>query len=343
MLSLPKLKRGDKVAVVSPSFGAPGKWPHMYALGLSRLRDVFGLEPVEFPATKKIGASGEERASDLVAAFEDRSVKAVIASLGGDDQITYIKNLPPGPFVRNPKPFLGFSDNTHFANFLWLNGIPSFYGASLLPQFAMEKRMDPYTIEFLNHALFDSGEFEIRPSETYNDVGLLWEDPDNMSRERMYEPNEGWAWDGSQDAEGITWGGCLESIDELLRHGATIPALEKFEHIVVITETSQEIPSVEYVHRVYRALGERGILERVRAVLVGRPKAWDFDKQATLEQKRVYRERQRAMIQRAVRQYNRTAPIVQNFDIGHTDPQIAFPYGGRVRILATKKRVYAEF
>jgi len=37
------------------------------------------------------------------------------------------------------------------------------------------------------------------------------------------------------------------------------------------------------------------------------------------------------------------APIVQNFDIGHTDPQIALPYGGRVRILATKKRVYAEF
>jgi len=88
----------------------------------------------------------------------------------------------------------------------------------------------------------------------------------------MYEPNEGWTWDGSQDAEGITWGGCLESIDELLRHGATIPELEEFEHIVVITETSEEIPSVEYMRRVYRALGERGILERVKAVLMGRPK-----------------------------------------------------------------------
>jgi len=145
MLLLPKLKRGDKIAVVSPSFGAAGKWPHMYSLGLSRLRDVFGFEPVELPATKKIGASNQERASDLIAAFEDRSVKAVIASLGGGDQITYIKNLPPDPFVQNPRPFFGFSDNTHFANFLWLNGIPSFYGGSLLPQFAMQKRMDPYT------------------------------------------------------------------------------------------------------------------------------------------------------------------------------------------------------
>ena len=32
----------------------------MYELGLTRLRDIFGLEPVEFPTTKKLGASKEE-------------------------------------------------------------------------------------------------------------------------------------------------------------------------------------------------------------------------------------------------------------------------------------------
>ena len=57
--SLPKLKKGDKVAILSPSFAAPGKWPHVYDLGCQRLRDIFDLNPVEFPTTKKLGASTE--------------------------------------------------------------------------------------------------------------------------------------------------------------------------------------------------------------------------------------------------------------------------------------------
>lgn len=118
MIKLNKLKKGDKVAILSPSFAAPGKWPHIYGLGLKRLTEVFELEPVEFPATKKIGASTEERTKDLIAAFEDKGIKGVISSLGGDDQITYIKNLPRDLFVNNPKPYFGYSDNTHFMNFL---------------------------------------------------------------------------------------------------------------------------------------------------------------------------------------------------------------------------------
>ena len=88
MVILPKLKKGDKVAILSPSFAAPGKWPHIYELGLKRLREIFELEPVEFPATKKLGATGEERSADLIAAFEDPSIKGVITSIGGDDQVT---------------------------------------------------------------------------------------------------------------------------------------------------------------------------------------------------------------------------------------------------------------
>ncbi len=227
-VKLNKLRNGDKVAILSPSFAAPGKWPQVYELGLKRLHEVFELEPIEFSVTKKVGASKEERSKDLIDAFENKEIKAVIASLGGDDQITYIKNLPVAPFINNPKPFFGFSDNTHFENFLWLHGIPSYYGGSLFTEFAMQKRMDPYTIEYLKHALFDEGEFELKPSDIYNDMGLDWNDPANLDKERVYEKNDGWFWDGTQNAEGITWGGCVESIDELLRHGVQIPSLQDF-------------------------------------------------------------------------------------------------------------------
>lgn len=343
MQKLQKLKPGDKVAILSPSFAAPGEWPHVYELGLKRLKEIFGLEPIEFPTTKKVGASKEERANDLISAFENKEIKAVIASLGGDDQVTYIKNLPTKPFIDNPKPFFGFSDNTHFANFLWLNGIPSYYGASLFTQFAMQKRMDEFTIDFIKKAFFEEGEFELRASDMYNDMGLSWNEIENLEKERVYEKNDGWFWDGSADSEGVSWGGCIESIDELLRHGIQIPTLEEFENIVLFTESSEEIPSADYVYRVYRALGERGILERVKGVLVGRPKAWEFNKQNTVEQKIQYRQEQRDSILRAVRTYNKETPVIQNMDFGHTDPQFPLPYGKRIRIDSAAKKIFAEF
>jgi len=343
MQKLPKLKKGDKVAIISPSFAAPGVWPHMYELGLKRLREVFELEPVEFPATKKVGASKEERAKDLIDAFQNAEIKAVIASLGGNDQVTYIKNLPSEPFIQNPKPFFGYSDNSHFCNFLFLNGIPSYYGASLFTQFAMQGEMDAYTIEHIRHAFFDEGEFELRPSSEYNDQGLGWDDLENMTKRREHWPNEGWQWNGEMSGEGLLWGGCLESVDEMLRHGVPIPSLEQLENVVLMLETSEEIPSAGYVARVMRALGERGILERVKGVLIGRAKAWEFDTQNSPEEKEVHRKEQHDTILQVVRAYNETVPVVQNLNFGHTDPQVPMPYGGRVRIDSKEQRIFASF
>lgn len=343
MIRLNKLKKGDKVAVLSPSFAAPGKWHHVYELGLIRLKEMFGLEPVEFPTTKKLGASKEERARDLITAFEDKSIKGVISSLGGDDQVTYIKNLPQEPFINNPKPYFGYSDNTHFMNFLWLNGIPSYYGGALFTQFAEQGEIHDFTLKYLKLALFEEGEVELGASKEYNDVGLDWNELENLNKKRAYEPNEGWMWDGGQNAQGITWGGCVESIDEILRHGRRIPSLKDFGNIILMTETSEEIPTANYVYRVYRALGERGILERVKGILVGRPKAWEFDKQNSKEQKEAYRKQQREAILETVRKYNQSIPVVQNLDFGHSDPQIPMPYGMPARIDAANKKIFVTF
>jgi hypothetical protein len=57
----PKPKPGDRVAVLSPSAGLPGVFPRPFELGLARLRGEFGLVPVEYPATRRMGASAAER------------------------------------------------------------------------------------------------------------------------------------------------------------------------------------------------------------------------------------------------------------------------------------------
>jgi muramoyltetrapeptide carboxypeptidase LdcA involved in peptidoglycan recycling len=207
----------------------------------------------------------------------------------------------------------------------------------------MQGEMDEYTVRYIKHALFEDGEFELVASETYNDQGLNWDNTALLNTKRQHWPNEGFVWDGTKNAEGILWGGCVESIDEILRHGVQIPTLEQFENSVLMLETSEEIPSADYVFRVFRALGERGILERVQGVLIGRVKAWEFDKPNSVEQKAEYRKQQQETVLRAVRQYNTEIPLVQNMNFGHTDPHIPMPYGSRVRIEAEHKRIFATF
>jgi muramoyltetrapeptide carboxypeptidase LdcA involved in peptidoglycan recycling len=343
MKKLIKLKKGEKVAIVSPSFAASAVWPHVHELGLKRLREVLELEPVEYPATAKLDATTEEKSADLIAAFSDPDIKAVISTLGGDIQVTYIKNLPNQPFVDNPKPFFGFSDNSHLANFLFLNDIPSFYGAALFTQFAHQKEMNPYTVKYIKHALFDEGEFELLPSDSFNDLGFDWGDVSLLDEERDYESNEGWSWDGEENGEGLLWGGCVESVDEMFRHGVEIPSLKRFEDIVLMMETSEEIPSADYVSRVFRAFGERGILERIKGLVVGRAKAREFDKLRNPEERTTYRKEQQEAVVKTVRNYNKEIPIVQNMDFGHTEPQIPMPYGNQVRIDSKEKRVFATF
>ena len=212
-----------------------------------------------------------------------------------------------------------------------------------MTQFAMQKEMDKYTADHIRHALFDTGEYEISPSLEYNEIGLDWSDPSLLVTRRVYEPNTGWVWDTPSDGEGILWGGCLESIDDMLCNNVSIPGLNEFENIIMLLETSEGIPSHGYVQRVIRALGERGILQKIRGVLVGRPKSWEFDKPFTKEERTTYTKVQQETIFEIIRLYNKEIPIVQNVNFGHTDPQIPMPYGGRARIDSDKQKIFVCF
>ena len=341
--TLSKLQPGDAVGIVSPSFVAPAVFPMEYDLGLSRLRDQFGLKPIELPHAKDPNATHADKIQDLVEAFTNPSIKAVITTLGGDHQIEYIHKLPAEPFRENPKPFFGYSDNTHFANFLFMHGVPSFYGGCVYTEYARQGSMDTFTERYLRAALFSGGAIRIEASPDYNDEDIPWGVADNLGKRRRYQPNEGWYWNGSHDGYGYTWGGCVEAIDEILRHGRPLPTLSAFVEIILFLETSEEIPSSNYVRRVLRALGERGILSRVQGVLVGRPKAWSFEQPHTDDEKIAYAASQRKMIEEVTRRYNPTAPIIQNLDFGHTAPSLCLPYGAQARILSNERAIEIHY
>ena len=94
---------GDRVAVLSPSFAAPAVAPAVHEQAMRRLQEVTGLVPVEYPTTRRLDASAIDRAADLNAAFGDPEIRAVLATIGGDDQITVIPHLDPDLVTTRPR------------------------------------------------------------------------------------------------------------------------------------------------------------------------------------------------------------------------------------------------
>ena len=341
----PKPVPGDRVAVISPSAGLPGILPLPYELGLERLREEYGLEPVEYPATRRMGSTPQERADDIHAAFADPDVKAVMASIGGDDQITVLPLLDRELIRADPKPFFGYSDNTNLLAYLWNTGIVGYHGASVMGELGRPGAMDPLTAESLRAALFTSGEYELRPAERWRDVDRDWADPATFASEPETRPGSGWTWiNADRVVEGRSWGGCLEILAWLLMADREIPRdLSVHDGGVLFLETSEELPSAEEVFRVLRNMGERGLLQRFSALLMGRAKTWSFDNPNSPQEGARYAVEQREAVLRAMRAYAPDTTIVFDVDLGHTDPQIVIPYGGVIRVDGPARRVTVTY
>ncbi|MGZ6308600.1 MAG: S66 family peptidase [Ktedonobacterales bacterium] len=340
----PTISTGDRVAVVSPSGGLPELFPAVFEQGLRRLSEDFGLIPVEYPTTRVLHSSPADRARDLHAAFADPEIRAIFCAIGGDDQIKLLRYLDPELLRAHPKRFFGYSDATNIELFLWNLGIVSFYGGAIMVQFGMAGGMHEYTVESLRHALFEPGEVEIHPAPSYTDEDRDWGDSPQWALSPNMWPNPGWDWvNADRTIEGVTWGGCLEILDYQLRAGRYLPRDEDCDGAILLLKTSEELPDSMYVYRVLMGMGERGLLQRFAAVLVGRAKAWAIDRRQTPGEKAAYVREQRAAIQRALDEYSPGVPVVYNLDFGHTDPQWIVPLGGYVRIEGASRRIFARY
>ncbi|MYS88251.1 MULTISPECIES: S66 family peptidase [Streptomyces] len=341
----PKPSPGDRIAVLSPSSGLPGLFPLPYELGLERLRKEYGLEPVEYPATRTMGSTPQERADDIHAAFADPDIKAVIASIGGDDQITVLPYLDRELIQANPKPFFGMSDNTNLLTYLHNSGIVCFHGGSVMCELGRPGAMHPQTAESLRAALFTSGPYELRPAERWRDIDRDWADPATFDAEPQTRPGTGWTWvNADRVIEGRSWGGCLEILGWLLMADREIAHdLSVYDGGVLLLETSEDMPSATEVFRTLRNMGERGLLRRFSALLMGRPKTWSFEHPNSPQEATGYASDQREAVLRAMRTYAPDATIVFDVDFGHTDPQLVIPYGGTVRVDGPARRITVTY
>ncbi len=325
----PKLQVGDRVALLSPSWAGAGVFPLVHERGVRVLVDTLHLEPVEYPTTRQIDASAEERARDVNAAFADPSVKAVLSVIGGSDQLTVLPHLDASLISANPKPFFGYSDNTNLLNYLWNVGVVGYHGGSTLVHLARPGGVHPVFLQSLRRALFTNETALIEPVSQFTDLQPRWEDPSTLDEEVETTPERGWHWHNAHRVvTGRTWGGNLEILHWNLAANRWIQPNETYRGCVLLLETSEEMPSADEVYIMLRNAGERGLLSEFAAVVVAKPKAWHPHAPLDEIARETYRTQQRAAILRALGQYNADALVVFGPDFGHTDPQYIVPYGG---------------
>lgn len=343
MLHAPKLTPGDRVAILSPAFAAPAVAPEIHEQALRRLTELTGLIPVEYPTTRQLDASPEARAADVNAAFADPSIRAILATIGGDDQILVVPHLDATLAQGDPKPFLGYSDNTNLLNWLWDLGVAGYYGGSTAVHLGPGTSVDEVHLRSLRAALIDGGELELTEPGESEDVGKRWEDPRALTEYGDRVPTQPWSWAGPQArVDGRTWGGCLEVIDQLAL-ADRLPTLAALKGAILILETSEERPPAGWVARWLRGLGERGILAAAAGVIVARPAVSDFDFRPSADEAQALRDAQRDAVFTTVTRYNPDAVVCVGVPFGHTRPQWIVPYGGNVTLDGAAKAVFASY
>jgi len=259
-------------------------------------------------------------------------------------KLTVLPFLDPTIVAANPKPFVGYSDNTNLLNWLWNLGVVSYHGGSTMVHLGRGGGVHPVSADSLRAALFTRGDLALYPVDVFSEDELDWNDATSLGKPAPTLAAPGWSWhQPDRVVTAPTWGGNLEILHWNLAANRWIRPVDDYAGCVLLLETSEEMPSATAVFRMLRDAGERGLLEQFSAILVGTAKASSLDRRTTPEERERYRADQREAALRALDRYNPSAMVVLNVDIGHTDPQWVLPYGGTITIDGPARQITAHY
>lgn len=322
-----KLEFGDKVATVSLSWGGAGDKSLLwrYELGKKRLQELWGFQVVEMDNTLKgsefVYNHPEKRAADLMKAFRDPSIKAIFSCIGGDDSIRMLPYIDFDIIETNPKIFIGYSDTTVTHFMCMKTGLSSFYGPSILAEFAENINIFDYTKDNFEKVLLKTEVIgEIKAAKEWTGERIEWTE-DNKTIAKKMEKNLGYeVLQGKGIATGHLIGGCIE-VMEMMKGTSLWPTIDEFKGALLFFDTSEDMPHPNLIKYWLRNYGAQGILQNISGILWSKP----------YENK--YYEEYKEVILTVMKEYNLQAlPILYNMNFGHTEPMITIPYGAMGQI-----------
>lgn len=348
MIKPKRLQRGQKIAIVSLSWGGLGdpEYIHKYRIAKARLENDFGLEVVTMPHALKgsafISAHPELRAKDLMDAFEDPTISAVFCAIGGDDTIRLLPYIDYETIRNNPKIFMGYSDSTINHLMMYQAGMVSFYGPSIMCEFGEYVSMFDYTTEAVRDMLFGEWtEYQLKPSPVWSDDFILW-DESNMKTACTLKPDDhGYevicgkgigsgnrSSAGTDIVQGHLLGGCLDVF--MMVVGTSIwPTLAQWTGAILFLETSEDKPSPGFIKWTLRNLAAQGILKVLKGILFAKPQGEVY-----------YEEYKTAILQVVVEEEQlHDLPIFYNVNFGHGKPVAIIPYGIQAELDCAKRTI----
>lgn len=335
MIRPKRLKKGDKIAIVSLSSGLLGEKDliHRYHIAKERLENDFSLEVITMPHALKgieyIYKHPEERAKDLMDAFSDNSIKGIFCAIGGDDTVRLLPYIDYEIIRKNPKIFMGYSDST--VNHFMMNkaGIVSFYGPSIMCEIGEYVKMFDYTRDAIENVLFsDSTKYDVLSSEYWTKDFIPWSEENRQMEKKLLKEEHGYeVLQGSGVITGQLLGGCIDVFPMFV--GTEIwPTKKEWQDKILLLETSEDNITPSELTRCLRNLGAQGILDVIQGIIVGKP------------QGEVYYEEYKDVYKKVLAEFHHTdLPVLYNVNIGHSFVIGILPLGSEITVDFTNKKI----
>lgn len=303
----PRLTAGDTVGVCSPSATIAHK-QDLFNRAKANFEAKTGLTiqlaPHVFGRHYYSAGTSEERLSDFHQLIQDKSVKALIFSTGGDTAIDLVSQLDYDLIARNPKIMAGISDATTLLSAITAKtGLVTFLG-----------------VEFMDFAHHDMAYTFASIKKTWFDgkIGTLaanskWCDLDNN-----YNTYCGWQVIQEGAAKGKFVGGNLQSFMQLVGTEYELP----FKNNILFLETYR-LPKKQ-IHKALVQLKIRGVLDQINGLVVGY--CLECDNPEVIGNDQPILE----TIREITAEYD--FPVMQVGEIGHRVENILQPLGARIKM-----------
>lgn len=330
-----RLKRGDTIAIVSPSFPAVNLFQNRLKRAETFLKSYFDFKIVYAPnASKKTGyvaGSPQERADDINWSFSNTDVNCVMAAIGGLNSNALLPYIDFEIIKKNPKIFIGYSDVTavHLPITL-LGNLVTFYGPALFSEWGEFPQPFLYTINSFEKMTFANTPYgDIEAAGEWTDEFLEWGiGADN--RDRKLNKSVEWKIINEGTAEGILFGGNVDTINVLC--GTKYFSFPEEDFIFFFEITHLKPPAID---RALEQLVQNGLFKNMKGILFSKYHAYD-NSLGGIVHETTENDFEMVELILAEKFKHLDIPIISRMDFGHTDPMFTLPIGVKARIVNNK-------
>jgi len=206
----PRLMEGDKIGVISPSWGGEAEYPHRVERGVRYLESLgfrVKMGPHVMNYIGYVSDTAENCVADIHEMFRDPGMKAIVPMIGGDHSC-HLLPLHDFDLIReNTKIFMAYSDVSVLSVALWTKtSLVNFSGPALMVELAEYPEVFGYTERHMLKALCSAKPVgQVEPSAWWTDEMLDWDKKDDLTRARTRQASEGWAWLKGGGPKGCSW------------------------------------------------------------------------------------------------------------------------------------------